>query len=77
MFSVVLTEAQQPCGGHGAHAVPCTTVNPAEVNQAINDLHLFYNDDMCLELLLIDCATHVTQGDEVVCASNGRTYQNQ
>ncbi|KAL4218828.1 hypothetical protein ACF0H5_021416 [Mactra antiquata] len=48
----------------------------SEVDNAIVNLHLHYNDKLCLELLLVDCSTHVTVGDEKICASNGVTYEN-
>ena len=48
-----------------------------EVDNVITNLAAHYNDGLCLELLLIDCATHVTQNDELICGSNGITYKNQ
>ena len=56
-------------GGH----VP----DAGEVDAAIVNIGLHYNDKLCLELLLVDCATHVTQGDEKVCGTDGITYENQ
>ena len=47
------------------------------MDSAIVNLDLHYNNALCLEILLIDCGKHVTVGDEVVCASNGKTYDNQ
>ncbi|XP_053380443.1 ovomucoid-like [Mercenaria mercenaria] len=47
-----------------------------QVDAAIVDIELHYNEKLCLELLLVDCATHVTQGDEKVCGSDGVTYDN-
>jgi hypothetical protein len=66
---VALSAAKPPGGGH----VP----SPGEVDAAIVNINLHYNDKLCLELLLVDCATHVTQGDEMVCGSDGITYANQ
>lgn len=53
------------------------TVSPGEVDAAIVNIELHYNDKLCLELLLVDCTKHVTVGDEKVCGSNGITYENQ
>ncbi|XP_052799147.1 tomoregulin-2-like [Mya arenaria] len=58
---------------HGPH---CSGPGTGEVNSAIVNLALHYNDDLCLEILLTDCSKHVTQGDEIVCGSNGHTYEN-
>lgn len=58
--------------GSGGH-VP----DPAEVDAAIVNLGLHYNDKLCLELLLVDCSKHVTVGDEKICGSNYVTYENQ
>lgn len=36
-----------------------------------------YQSHLCLDLLLVDCRTHVTVGDEMVCGTDGVTYANQ
>ncbi|XP_060554075.1 uncharacterized protein LOC132715110 [Ruditapes philippinarum] len=58
--------------GVGVHYVP----SPGEVDASIVNVELNYSETLCLELLLVDCATHVTQGDEMVCGSDGTTYAN-
>ncbi|KAL4218827.1 hypothetical protein ACF0H5_021415 [Mactra antiquata] len=58
-------------GGHGSH--PSIS---SEVDIAIQNLNYLYNDHFCRELLLVDCTTHVTVGDEKICGSNGVTYEN-
>ncbi|KAH3791637.1 four-domain proteases inhibitor-like [Dreissena polymorpha] len=50
--------------------------NQHEVDAVIVLLDVHYNEHLCLELLLVDCATHVTPGDEKVCGSDGKTYEN-
>lgn len=35
-----------------------------------------YQSHLCLDLLLVDCRTHVTVGDEMVCGTDGVTYAN-
>ncbi|WAR09155.1 hypothetical protein MAR_019113 [Mya arenaria] len=35
---------------------------------------MHYNDDLCLEILLIDCGHHVTPNDEIICGSDGHEY---
>ncbi|XP_053379999.1 uncharacterized protein LOC128548665 [Mercenaria mercenaria] len=59
-------------GDHNGGSVP----DSGQVDTAIVDIELHYNEKLCLELLLVDCATHVTQGDEKVCGSDGVTYDN-
>jgi hypothetical protein len=73
LFPSIGVAAVAQHGNHAGHNVP----SPGEVDAAIVNLNLHYNDRLCLELLLVNCATHVTQGDEMVCGSNGRTYANQ
>ncbi|XP_060570630.1 tomoregulin-2-like [Ruditapes philippinarum] len=72
LFPSIGVAAVAQHGNHAGNHVP----NPGEVDAAIVNLNLHYNDNLCLELLLVNCATHVTQGDEMVCGSNGRTYAN-
>lgn len=72
-----LISAQGASGGHGHHGTGTDVPNSGEVDAAIVNLDLHYNDKLCLELLLVDCASHVTVGDEKVCGSNGKTYDNQ
>ncbi|KAL4223582.1 Serine protease inhibitor Kazal-type 5 [Mactra antiquata] len=69
-----LVEAGHDCGH--AHLPPCTTIPSSQIDQALVNINLHYNNDLCLELLMIDCAKHVTSGDEIVCGSNGKTYNN-
>lgn len=60
---------------HGAHCIP----SPNEVDNAIEhgiDSH-FWNDNLCLEILLVNCDQHVTKGDEKICGSNGHEYPDQ
>ncbi|XP_045207272.2 agrin-like [Mercenaria mercenaria] len=66
-LSIGLVEGQH---GHGSG------VNAGEVDAAIVDVELHYSEKLCLEILLVDCARHVTQGDEKVCGSDGVTYGN-
>ncbi|XP_052799148.1 tomoregulin-2-like [Mya arenaria] len=80
---VTSTEVAMLCSLNGAdisrracHGPHCPTPGTGEVNSAIVNLALHYNDDLCLEILLTDCSKHVTQGDEIVCGSNGHTYEN-
>ncbi|KAL4233539.1 hypothetical protein ACF0H5_008219 [Mactra antiquata] len=35
-----------------------------------------WGDSLCLEILLVNCDNHVTQGDEAVCGTNGHDYPN-
>ncbi|KAH3791645.1 uncharacterized protein LOC127837389 [Dreissena polymorpha] len=61
---------------HQPHITLKPTSGGGEVDAAIMNLDVHYNDALCLALLLVDCATHVTNGDEQVCGSNGITYDN-
>ncbi|KAH3791644.1 uncharacterized protein LOC127837387 [Dreissena polymorpha] len=60
------------------HEPPPTPKPPhvGEVDAAIENVDVHYHDELCLALLLVDCAIHVTKGDEQVCGSNGITYNN-
>ncbi|KAH3791636.1 hypothetical protein DPMN_145125 [Dreissena polymorpha] len=73
VISVVVRGTPHPNHGH-----PTQTTIPSggEVDAAIANINTLYTDALCLELLLVDCATHVTKGDEQVCGSNGVTYGN-
>ncbi|KAH3791774.1 hypothetical protein DPMN_145264 [Dreissena polymorpha] len=70
---------------HGHHTQPYTNhtltteaiPSDGEVDASIVNINTLYNDALCLDLLLVDCATHVTKGDEQVCGSNWLTYDNQ
>ncbi|XP_052797775.1 uncharacterized protein LOC128229911 [Mya arenaria] len=76
--SCVNTACHGPSCCHGIVHQDCLTggVSTSEVNSAMVNLNLHYNLDLCLEILLIKCANHVTKGDEVICASNNVTYEN-
>jgi len=55
------------------HGPNCNT----EIDTAITNLDLHYNDKLCKDLMAISCVDHTITGDEVVCASDGNTYANQ
>ncbi|KAH3791641.1 hypothetical protein DPMN_145130 [Dreissena polymorpha] len=76
MFGVVFAPGptHAPHATHNPHVQP--TIGSGEVDAAIVNVNSHYDDRLCLELLLVDCATHVTKGDEQVCGSNGVTYDN-
>ncbi|XP_052221510.1 tomoregulin-2-like [Dreissena polymorpha] len=71
-ISVVVRGTPHPNNGHTTQKIP----SGGEVDAAIVNINTLYTDALCLELLLVDCATHVTKGDEQVCGSNGVTYNN-
>ncbi|KAH3791786.1 uncharacterized protein LOC127838164 [Dreissena polymorpha] len=81
-ISVVVWGYQTP--NHGHHTQPYTNPNlkphaipsGGVVDAAIVNIKTLYTDALCLELLLVDCATHVTKGDEQECGSNRVTYDN-
>ncbi|XP_011427253.3 uncharacterized protein [Magallana gigas] len=62
-------------GNHG-HNQGFVTDNPLHVNNEIQDLNVHFGTHFCLDLLVVDCRTHVTNGDEQVCGSDDRTYAN-
>ncbi|XP_052220332.1 uncharacterized protein LOC127837375 isoform X2 [Dreissena polymorpha] len=68
----------EPHATHAPHETKPTHPPPSggEVDAAIVNIDIHYNDELCLAILLVDCATHVTTGDEQVCGSNGVTYNN-
>ncbi|KAH3791639.1 integumentary mucin C.1-like [Dreissena polymorpha] len=81
-ISVAVWGTQPP--NHGTHHTQphtnpthtTTGISSGVVDAAIVNINTLYTDALCLELLLVDCATHVTKGDEQVCGSNGITYDN-
>ncbi|KAH3791784.1 hypothetical protein DPMN_145274 [Dreissena polymorpha] len=70
IISVLVRGNQHPNNRHPTQAIP----SGGEEDAAIVNINTLYTDALCLELLLVDCATHVTKGDEQVCGSNGVTY---
>lgn len=76
MFTAVHGKAVRAHGNHG-HNQGFVTDNPLHVNNEIQDLNVHFGTHFCLDLLVVDCKTHVTNGDEQVCGSDDRTYANQ
>lgn len=62
------------------HGQSCSQDNDADQEAAesgIVHIEWHYNDNLCLEILLIDCDGHVTEQDDTVCGTNGKEYENQ
>ncbi|XP_052810822.1 uncharacterized protein LOC128238702 [Mya arenaria] len=68
-LELVNAAAARACHGHH-----CTVPGHEEAEGGILNLHMHYNDDLCLEILLIDCGHHVTPNDEIICGSDGHEY---
>ena len=75
MYNYLSTaSAKDGCHGNHCHEVE---VGPGEAETLIEHIEWHYNDKLCLEILLIDCQTHMTNDDEPVCGTNGKEYENQ
>lgn len=51
--------------------------SPGEVDAAIVDVELYYNDNLCEALKHVHCDRHHILHDERICGSDGVTYKNQ
>ncbi|XP_053374838.1 uncharacterized protein LOC123535070 [Mercenaria mercenaria] len=61
------TDQHQPdCHGHDCELV----------NQAINNIGMYFDDHLCHVFIHVDCNNHVLPNDEQICASDGQTYDN-
>lgn len=76
-FTAVHGKAVRAHGNHGHNNPGFVTDNPLHVNNEIQDLNIHFGTHFCLDLLVVDCRTHVTNGDEQVCGTDDRTYANQ
>jgi len=72
-FFIILGISVSNAAAAACHGHNCNT----EVDTAITNLDLHYNDKLCREIQAISCADHTITGDEVVCASDDNTYANQ
>ncbi|XP_022303655.2 uncharacterized protein LOC111111141 [Crassostrea virginica] len=74
LFVVGFVSAQHGHGGgHGGDYHPDSQEH---IDKEIQNLDAHFGKHQCLDLLLVDCQHHTTNGDEMVCGSDGVTYAN-
>uniref|UniRef100_K1PFT7 Uncharacterized protein n=1 Tax=Magallana gigas TaxID=29159 RepID=K1PFT7_MAGGI len=62
---------------HGHHGGNYHPDSQTHIDTEIQNLDAHFGKHQCLDLLMVDCQHHVTNGDEMVCGSDGVTYPNQ
>ncbi|XP_053376029.1 uncharacterized protein LOC128547389 [Mercenaria mercenaria] len=58
------------------HSPDCHGPECDLVNQAINNIGMFFDEHLCHAFIHVDCNNHVLPNDEQICASDGQTYDN-
>lgn len=71
IFTIGVVSAQH--GHHGGNYHPDSQTH---IDTEIQNLDAHFGKHQCLDLLMVDCQHHVTNGDEMVCGSDGVTYPN-
>ncbi|XP_065929664.1 uncharacterized protein [Magallana gigas] len=69
IFTIGVVSAQ-----HGHHGGNYHLDSQTHIDTEIQN---HFGKHQCLDLLMVDCQQHVTNGDEMVCGSDGVTYPNQ
>ncbi|XP_048755426.1 tomoregulin-2-like [Ostrea edulis] len=62
--------------GHGHNGGSYHPDSQTHIDTEIENMNVHFGKHQCLDLLLVDCQHHVTNGDEMICGSNGVTYDN-